>query len=305
MTEVDHVCAMTALYRAADCKLGGDGLGAELAAFADRCEALLSGRYTDLVGQRLHLAVAGARQVAGWVHFDAGEHRRAQAQWRLATVSARRAGDASMLAKLGYDRTRQYQHLGRAADAVTTIRETQSAAAGKVTPTIEAMLGMEKAVSLAMLGDQRATITAVQRAEEAFARREPAKDPHWVWFLDPAELASRSGKAYRWLARHDPRYAEEALCRSTQATASFDGGQVRSHALTQADLAAEHALAGDPGQAVVEGRKALAAAEALHSRRLLDLLATLPADLAPYRADNADVRDLVRDIRAARQGDSA
>ena len=39
MIEVDHVCAVTTLYRAADNKYG-DGIGLALAAFADRAEAL-------------------------------------------------------------------------------------------------------------------------------------------------------------------------------------------------------------------------------------------------------------------------
>jgi hypothetical protein len=56
---------------------------------------------------------------------------------------------------------------------------------------------------------------------------------------------------------------------------------------------------------VVEGRRALAAAGELRSRRLLDWLASLPADLAPYRTDDADVRDLIHDIRAARRTDPA
>jgi hypothetical protein len=73
----------------------------------------------------------------------------------------------------------------------------------------------------------------------------------------------------------------------------------------QADLAAEHALAGEVGQAVVEGRQALTAAGELRSRRMLDWLASLPADLAGHRAENADVRDLVHDIHAARQGSPA
>jgi hypothetical protein len=280
MTDVDHVRSVTSLYRAADNKYGGAGLGGKLAAFAERCEALLSGRYTDLVGQRLHHALADARDRAGWAHFDAGEHRRAHAQWRLATVHARRAGAADKLASIGYSRTRQHQHLGRPADAVATVREAQSAAAGKVTPTVESMLGMQEAVSLAMLGDQPGALTALQRAQDAFARREPAADPEWVWFFDAADLAAKTGEAHRWLARSDRRYAEEALRCSTVAVTSYTKGMVRVRALTQVDLAAGHALAGDPGQAVVEGRRALAAAGELRSRRLLDRLVTLPADLA-------------------------
>jgi hypothetical protein len=122
-----------------------------------------------------------------------------------------------------------------------------------------------------------------------------------VWFFDPAELAARTGEVHWWLGRSDPQYAEEALRHSTQAITGYESGKVRSRALAQADLAAGHALAGDSGQAVIEGHRALAAAGELRSRRLLDRLATLPADLAEHRATLADVSDLVHDIRAARR----
>ena len=302
MADVDQIRAVTALYRAADNKYGGGGIGSALAAFADRAETLLSGRYTELVGQRLHYALADARDRAGWAHFDAGQHRRAHAQWRQATMHARRAEAADKLASIGYGRTRQHQHLGRPADALVTIRETQSVAAGKVTPTIEAMLSGEEAVSLAMLGDQPGMLVALTRTEDAFARRDPAADPEWVWFFDSAQFAARTGESHLWLTRSDGRYTEEALHHSSLAIRTFNEGQVRARAITQVILAAEHARAGDPGQAVVEARQALVAARELRSGRLLGWLASLPADLAPYQADNADVRDLIHDIRTARQG---
>ena len=305
MVDVDHVRAITTLYRAADNKYGGGGIGLALAAFADRAETLLSGRYTDLVRQRLHHAVADARDHAGWAYLDAGEHRRAHAQWRLATGHARRAEATDMLASIGYSRTRQHQHLGRATDAVATIRETRAVTGGKVTPTIEAMLATEEATSLAMLGDQAGTLAALRRAENAFARRDPAADPEWAWFFDPANFAHRTGEAYWWLARSDERYVAEALRHSSLAIKSFDDGMVRARSITRVNLAAEYVLAGDPGQAVIEARQALAAARALRSRRLLDRLASLAADLAGYRTDNTDIRDLIHDIRAARQGNPA
>ena len=302
MADVDQVRAVTALYRAADHKYGGGGLGQEIASFTDRAETLLSGRYSDLVGQRLHYALADARDRAGWAHFDAGQHRRAHAQWRLATRHARHAEATDKLASIGYNRTRQHQHLGRATDAVATIRQTQSVAAGTVTPTINAMLASEEAVSLAMLGDQPGAFAALRQAEDAFARRDPASDPEWVWFFDPAEFAYRTGETHLWLTRSDGRYAEEALRYSSLAIKNFDDGKARARAIIQTALAAEHALAGNPGQAVIEAGQALAAAEKLRSRRLLDRLVNLPADLAPYRADSSDVRDLIHDIRTVRQG---
>ena len=305
MADVDQIRAVTTLYRAADNKYGGGGIGSALASFADRAETLLSGRYTDLIGQRLHLALADVRDYAGWIHFDAGQHRRAHAQWRLATRHARQAEAADKLACIGYSRTRQYHGLNRAADAVATIRETQAAALGKVTPTVEAMLGCAEAVSLAMLGDQSGALVALRRAEDAFARRDPAADPEWVWFFDPAELAAKTGAVYRWLARSDAQYAEEALRHHTLAITRYDEGKVRSRALVQVSLAAEHALAGDPEQAVLEARQALTAAGELQSRRLLDGLATLPADLTKHQANNTDVRDLIHDIRAAHRSTPA
>jgi hypothetical protein len=300
MADVGQVRAMTALYESCLSRHGGGGLQVGLAAFADRSARLLDGRYTDLVEPRLHQAVADVRQLAGWAHFDAGAHRRANAQWRLATVSAQRAGDATLLAKLGYNRSRQHRHLGRPADAVATIREARAAAAGKVTPTVESMLGMEEAVSLAMLGDPHGALAAVRRAEDAFANRNPADDPQWAWFFDSAELAVQTGEVHRWLAQRDPRHAEAALNHSMRAITSYGRADVVKRALTQVSLASEHALVGDPARAVVEGREALAAAAELQSRRLLDRLASLPADLAKHRAVNVDVRDLVHDIRAAR-----
>jgi hypothetical protein len=65
------------------------------------------------------------------------------------------------------------------------------------------------------------------------------------------------------------------LQHSAQAFASYDRARVVSRALTQVSLASEHVLGGDPAGVVTAGHEALAAAEAVQSRRLLDRLAEL------------------------------
>lgn len=81
---------------------GGSAVLAEVDRFADSAASLLRGSYAEAIAPGLHRAVGGARQLAGWVSFDAGQHANAQRPWGAAERSALSARDAALSAQVRY-----------------------------------------------------------------------------------------------------------------------------------------------------------------------------------------------------------
>ena len=144
MAEVDHLRIMTALYRVADYRHGGGALRGELAAFVDRAARLLDGQYTEVV-------INGyARPSQPSISLPAG-HTSMPASTSGHTHSGGRPPsthggppDGAHAGQAGTLPIPAAPALDRTADALMTIRETRIAAAGKVTSTVEAMLGCEE-----------------------------------------------------------------------------------------------------------------------------------------------------------------
>jgi hypothetical protein len=95
------------------------------------------------------------------------------------------------------------------------------------------------AFAAALAGERRACEEALVAAEHSFGRRDPERDPAYLYWYDEAHLTAMAGRCYSALGR--PRLARPLLA------AALGSGSLRfrSWAIVAAALARSHADAGD------------------------------------------------------------
>jgi DNA-binding XRE family transcriptional regulator/tetratricopeptide (TPR) repeat protein len=300
MDDVRFVDALTVLYRAADYRFGGGAVLSHVDRFAESAASLLRGRYAGDVAPALHHAVAGARQLAGWVAFDVGAHANAQRHWAAAERSALMAEDLNFAARIRYSQARQLQHLRWNEDALATLVLAREQADDRATPAVQAMLWVAEAASHAALGDRRAALTALSRATDAFGRIEPASEPAWMGFFGEAELFAQYGRVHRDLARQDRRLcAETAVGWVDQALHAFEASHDRSYTLNLVGLCSAYFLAGAVDDGLEVALTALDRARGLTSARVWDRITNLRRDFETYLTVPS-IGQLERDIISAR-----
>jgi hypothetical protein len=109
-------------------------------------------------------------------------------------------------------------------------------------------LAME-ARALASAGESRACADVLHRAEQAFDRRDPAKDPAWIGYFDALELAGEAAHCFRDLGQ--PRETQTSAAQAIDPaltpprTRAFIGMVTATGALKAGNLDEALALATD------------------------------------------------------------
>ncbi|MER7472737.1 helix-turn-helix transcriptional regulator [Micromonospora sp. NPDC000018] len=292
--DVARIQAVITLYRSVDYEYGGGAVHQQVAAFAETASTAVDGAPGDRFRQAALAAVAEARQLAGWTAFDAGQHCDAQRHFLSAERTAVAAGDARLAARIRYCQARQFQHLHHNRDAMDTLRLARDHLGAAATPAITAMLDSAEAASLAALGDHAQAQARLDSATEAYSRVEPGREPEWMGFFGYAEVLAQHGRVFRDMARHDPRYGEQAVRWTSEAIAAFGPQNVRSTVLNQIGLCSALFLAGEPDQALTVGASVLDHTRHLASARVTDRVHNLRRDLTHHAH-----RPAVREFRHA------
>jgi hypothetical protein len=124
-------------------------------------------------------------------------------------------------------------------------------------------------------------------AEDYFAAAEQRTGPDWqVRHVAEAELYSLTGAGYTELARHQPRYAGEAISRLTLALDLRGADGARNATLDTISLAEAHLADHDLPQAVHVTQDALQRADSSASRRIRKRLRELGQQLGEHRSDS-------------------
>lgn len=195
-------------------------------------------------------ALAELAQLVGWVNGDAGNVPAARAAHRLGLRAARSAGDAALVGHL----------LGNAAQVATEPVRALAlarAGAGELAHTGSAggrALALQRvAYASARVGDPEGCERAIAGAERMFARRVPADEPAWLYWLTENEFEALSGRCYAVLRR--PRLAVPLLSHALTGIR-----QPRSVALYTSWLAEAHLDSGSPERAAELASDSLVAA---------------------------------------------
>lgn len=291
-TEIQGIRQTAVVFGTWDHTYGG-GLVREAVAAQLRYSArLLTARCADRYRNDLYSAVGYLGHTAGFMAFDAYAHDDARSMFQFALACAEEATDWHLRAKILSSMARQAIWCGDA-DGGLTLVELAMVRADRLTPTERAMLLSARARALAKLRRTQETLTTVGLADEEFSHSEPSNDPAWMRYYDAAQHRGDTGHAL-WDIAMTGQFVTEATNRLAHAVAGHTDTYARSRAISGIKLASLTMATGDPDEAGEIGKRALAAASDIRSRRAADDLRQLQALAAPH-----DRIDEVAELRHA------
>ncbi|MFG2055788.1 transcriptional regulator [Micromonospora sp. NPDC048930] len=180
--------------------------GADLAGHGTRRlrRAVRAYRAAGPVGRRRLLPVlAESAQLAGWLAADAGEVTAALDAYRLALRAAAAAADPAFAGHVLGSASHLLAGVGDPVGALALARAGCAGCRDAASPGLRALLLHRVAFAAALAGRSR----AARRALDAAARTggpEPDREPPWLYWLDPAELAALTGRTLVALGRPGP-----------------------------------------------------------------------------------------------------
>lgn len=253
------------LHHADDVVAGGD-LHTTIRGEVARTAALLrTASYPEEVGRGLLRAVAELCQLAGWSTADGGHVATAERYYLSGIQAAHAADDPVLAAQVVSALAGHLTEFGRARDAVLVARSAlarlDGLARNATTPTVRALLHARASWAHAAAGEISQAATAIQRAQDEYARRRDGDpDPAWVYWLTPEEMDIIVGRVDTALGQ--PQQARQRL---TSAIRSCDHRRVRETALYTTWLAHAHLRAQDVDRAAALADRARELSETIPS----------------------------------------
>lgn len=287
--DVAAVRAVGEAFRRLDNSFGGGHARQALVRYLDtEVASMLRGTYSGVVGRELFSAAAVLTRLVGWMAYDVGVHGMAQRYFVQALRLAQASGDRALGAYVLATMSRQAVYLGHGREAVQLARVAQQGALALATPRVRVILHAVEARGHGLLGDGRACMAALVRAEQALSQAGPAaEEPEWARYVDEAQLADEHAHCFRDLEDHrrarefaerslmlrDTQYARSLLfCRTVLATALLGLGELDRACALEAEATEE--------------------AGGLRSARAVDYVREFSLRLTPYR-DSPAVKDFM------------
>jgi transcriptional regulator with XRE-family HTH domain len=213
-------------------------------------------------------------EFAGWLCQDAGDLEAAQ-HWTdraldfVEELGAVEARAYVLMRKSGIAAERQ-EH-GRSA----SLAEASCKDLGRLPARLQALNLRQRAISYAVVGDERESERAVDQALRAMASVNGDVDQ--LGYCTPSYVAMESGVSAFHLGRLDV-----AAARLGEAAATWPDGFTRDQGLCLARLGVVEAARGNLELACAVGRDAIAVAQVADSARTRAVLVSLNRRLAPY-----------------------
>ena len=206
--------------------------------------------------------VAGWAQLAGWVHADAGQPRRAQRAWSVGLRAAAAAGDRPLAGHLLGSVSHHHLAVGRPQEALLLARTAYSGARSPASARCRALLLHRVALAAAGVDERRAAHAALARADRAANRATaPDREPDWLYWVDEAELTAMTGRCLVAVGRPmraAPLLLSISSCRTPRTRAVYAGWLARAYLdLGEVEQACE--VAADAWVAAVRAGSARAA----------------------------------------------
>lgn len=280
--DIDDVRDLTIYYSARDQQRGGvSGRKALASHLLDSSVPLLSSRFrTEQLRRDTYSAVAEMTYLAGWMAFDANEHRTAQRYLTVAARIAAEAGDGPLGGHVLRALAHQAVDLGHPRRALALAEASMSPDRyGHASHREKALLAIVHARALAADGDRVGTLAAIMRAEGDLARADDTEAPARVGFFQEASLAHETACALRDIGQ--PSEAEVHFKRSvaTRRRQQF----ARTHSVTLGYLGAVQAQRGNLDEACATWNEAIDAMMGVRSGRTRDVIVRIQRDLSPVR----------------------
>jgi len=257
---------------------------------------LLDAAYSEALGRRLLTSVAELCQLAGWVAADAGLSTVASRYYGRGVRAAHAAGDAPLAGNLVSLLSYLYTNDRNPHEAVLLAHTAYTGAKGRASATTQALLMERVAWAHARAGELRQTEIALNAVGRHYARRDPADDPSWVYWLDRREIDVMAGRCYTELRQ--PERAEPLL---RAALDSYDADHARETALYSSWLAETYLQVGDVDEAARQATRSITFAAKVNSTRGHERARVLHRALQPHRSTRGvrDFEQLYRDLAFA------
>jgi transcriptional regulator with XRE-family HTH domain len=298
--DVAEVRRLTGMYRTWIYQHGAD---AQLQHGVSRLLERATGMLDRVPEQRIRLdlldAAADCAGLAAYACRDLGQHEWAQRHYLLALQAAQAAGDQALAGHLVVRMAGHNIELVKPGEVLSYLDAANRTARSAFS---DGELSNQHTIA-AWANAQAGNIHEVNRetglAEDLFAAADRSSVPDWqVPHVAEAELYSLTGAGYTALARHDARYADDAIRRLARALELRGLAGARNAALDRISLAEAHLLNHDLGQALDASGQALFLAEHSASRRIRKRLSELHAELGAHRviADASETMNQIRDF---------
>jgi len=269
---------------------------------------LAEGGHHVATTRRLLVALADLAQLAGWMAHDAEQHGLAQRYLFTALRAAHDCGYAAMAGHVLADLSVQATSLGQANDAVM-LGEAGARAAGRSTPSVRASIGSRLAHAYAGAGRASEFDRARGEALDLLDRREPHRDPPWMYYLTPNHLDCQAGYSLVLMGRREREVGDarrgngfvgdgQRLLRTGAHDWHLSHPSQRRALYEGSWLALGCATRGQLDEACEIGRTAVARLERVRSPRSVRVLRALGADLN-RRTRNQAVADFLPELREA------
>ncbi|MFE5245526.1 MULTISPECIES: regulator [unclassified Streptomyces] len=268
------------LFRTLDNTYGGGHARQALVRYLEHeAEPMLRGSYSEAMGRRLFSAAADLTRLAGWTSYDIAAHGLAQRYFVQALRLAQAAADRGYGAFVLITMSRQAVYLGHGREAVQLARVAQQGIGSSAPPVVMALLHSVEARGHGVLGETRACVAALVRAERALQSARPGDDvPYWARYFDEAQLADEFGHCHRDLQQY--RVAAQHAERSLQLRAPV---YARSRLFCRVVLASARLGLGELDQACLLGAEAAQQAAEMRSVRATEYVRDFERRLEPYR----------------------
>ncbi|MER7791130.1 XRE family transcriptional regulator [Streptomyces sp. NPDC097640] len=265
---------------------GGGQLLTETAASLELVVRLLKDRsYTNAHGARLLAAAADLARMHAWAIFDVHDTC-ADGIFNAALRSAHASADTVLGSHILAFWSIAAHNADRPADAEAMTNAALSAARGRTTPRVEAMLYSRRARARAHQSNPVAFADLDQAAALLdIAGHAPGEDPEWVAWFDRSELLGTIASTH--LDMNQPNRAEETFI---EAAALFPAERVRTHTLFLVRRADAQWRQNDLERACATAHQALDITEEISSHRAAGPLRALAVSMGE-RTEIPAVRD--------------
>lgn len=284
--DVAALRSVAELFRTLDNAYGGGHARQALVRYLEHeTEPMLRGTYDEATGRRLFAAAAELTRLAGWTSYDIAAHGLAQRYFVQSLRLAQAAGDRAYGSYVLITMSRQAVYLGHGREAVQLARVAQQGIGSAAPNAVLALLHAVEARGHGVLGEAKACVASLARAERALELSRPGDEvPHWARYFDEAQLADEFGHCHRDLQQY--RAAAQHAERSLQLRAP---GYARSRLFCRVVLASARLGLGELDQACRLGAEAAQQATEMRSVRATEYVRDFERRLEPFR-DAAPVR---------------
>jgi transcriptional regulator with XRE-family HTH domain len=286
VSELEHV---TVTLEGLESQVSPKALLGPVVGHLDTLTSLLKGVPRPSLHQQLCSLAGETAGLAGWLTWDLEDRKAAGAYFRTGIQAAQEADDRALGAYLVGSSCVQPAYRERPPARLRRLEgHTHGFARADATPSTQAWLVTLEAEAHALMGDERATLRAMDEAEAIMSRAadDGVSQRPRVVFFNRAYLPGERGVA---LARLDKPDAAQDVLASALASLEPEAMKTRPRLLTA--LATSHVRQGNIEEACQLGADALGLATQQEVAPNLQDVRKLRVELEPWR-DSAPVRRL-------------